>query len=310
MIAPSATRPLSAGTFTRAPRAALAGLLALTLGCAGDGPAGLVAPDAEATTAVSAARKSGGRGPSACVPSANLIGRILLSTDDTPGTWWHLTRTGIDDAGLPGGYEAVIEGWFGQPFADEKAAVAFLVAQVKASDLNATRGARSSSSLPYVRTCMPVARAQPRMRVAEPRAIALARVRPERVRRPVARGQLGELLHHPGQVAVACGRLQAQRAGRDVRRTRLGRAPHQRLQVVAAVGDAGEHRHDVDAHVDAGGRQPRHRAQARLGRGRARLDAPGERAVERDQRDVHRERRALGRGAPARPRRAPRASSW
>jgi hypothetical protein len=63
---------------------------------------------------------------------------ILLSTDDTPGTWWHLTRTGIDDAGLPGGYEAVIEGWFGQPFADEKAAVAFLVAQVKASDLTTT----------------------------------------------------------------------------------------------------------------------------------------------------------------------------
>jgi hypothetical protein len=87
------------------------------------------------------------------VPSANLIGRILLSTDDTPGTWWHLTRTGIDDAGLPGGYEAVIEGWFGQPFADEKAAVAFLVAQVKASDLN-DNGYVCAYRLPGTRTSL------------------------------------------------------------------------------------------------------------------------------------------------------------
>ena len=35
-----------------------------------------------------------------CQNDSKSLGRIELSTADTPGTWWYLTRTGLDAAGV------------------------------------------------------------------------------------------------------------------------------------------------------------------------------------------------------------------
>lgn len=85
------------------------------------------------TTAPSAVK--GGGGPTVCKPDAKLIGRIALSTADEPGTWWYLTREGLDKAGLTD-YKATIEGWFGKTFATLDLAVAYLVDQVRPVDEN------------------------------------------------------------------------------------------------------------------------------------------------------------------------------
>jgi hypothetical protein len=66
---------------------------------------------------------------------SKLIGPILLSTVDTPGTWWHLTREGFDDAGVSD-CKAMIEALFGTTFVDLDAAVEALVDAVRTLDKN------------------------------------------------------------------------------------------------------------------------------------------------------------------------------
>jgi hypothetical protein len=94
-----------------------------------------------------------------CGPDAKFIGRIELSTADVPGTWWHLTREGIDKS-YPGqvlDYTAIISGWFGIAFGSEAEAVTFLVDQVRPLDDNgnnfvcayALRGTIASVGEPY-----------------------------------------------------------------------------------------------------------------------------------------------------------------
>jgi hypothetical protein len=94
-----------------------------------------VAVDPAALTTVSMARTASARGPAECVPNARLIGRIALSTADVPGTWWHLTREGLDALGVTD-YVAQMEVWFGREFSSEAEAISFLVAQVEAVDTN------------------------------------------------------------------------------------------------------------------------------------------------------------------------------
>ena len=47
-----------------------------------------------------------------CQNDSKSLGRIELSTADTPGTWWYLTRTGLDAAGVTD-YLAAAEAAFG-----------------------------------------------------------------------------------------------------------------------------------------------------------------------------------------------------
>ena len=70
-----------------------------------------------------------------CQSDSKLVGRILLSTADVPGTWWHLTREGFDDAGITD-YEAAIEQAFGTTFATLDDAVEALVDAVRSLDRN------------------------------------------------------------------------------------------------------------------------------------------------------------------------------
>jgi hypothetical protein len=55
-----------------------------------------------------------------CHPDDKLIGRFQLSIADTPGTWWHLTRTGMEDAGIVGDAAQLdaIRIWFGSGSTD------------------------------------------------------------------------------------------------------------------------------------------------------------------------------------------------
>lgn len=71
----------------------------------------------------------------ACVPDSKLIGRIEIAGRDEPGTWWHLTRTGFDAAGITD-YLATIQNAFGIAFPDLQTAVDYLVAQVEPLDSN------------------------------------------------------------------------------------------------------------------------------------------------------------------------------
>lgn len=70
-----------------------------------------------------------------CQNDSKLIGPILLSTEDVPGTWWYLTREGLDAAGVSD-YEAFIESLFGTDFADLEEAVMALVDNVRWADKN------------------------------------------------------------------------------------------------------------------------------------------------------------------------------
>jgi hypothetical protein len=70
-----------------------------------------------------------------CQNDSKLIGPILLSTEDTPGTWWHLTREGFNEAGVSD-YKAMIEALFGTTFVDLDAAVEALVDAVRTLDKN------------------------------------------------------------------------------------------------------------------------------------------------------------------------------
>ncbi len=79
-----------------------------------------------------------------CQNDSKLIGRIQLSTADTPGTWWHLTREGFDAAGITD-YKAAIESIFGTPFPSLNAAVDALVDAVRALDKNGNEYVCASS---------------------------------------------------------------------------------------------------------------------------------------------------------------------
>ena len=79
--------------------------------------------------------------PHACSPSNTLIGRILLSTEDsspTQITWWGLTRSGMEAAGIDTDAKklATMQVWFGVGFNTLPEAVAYLVDQVKPRDVN------------------------------------------------------------------------------------------------------------------------------------------------------------------------------
>lgn len=132
MNAPRTTPTIPARTPTRLRWTSMAGLVLLGAACSGDGPVSPPAMRAPAASAlVSAARAPGDPGPFECAPDSKLIGRIALTTDDTPGTWWHLTREGLDAAGITD-YWTAIEGFFGRDFASEAEAIAFLVEQTRA----------------------------------------------------------------------------------------------------------------------------------------------------------------------------------
>jgi hypothetical protein len=135
MHGPRATPSVAARTPSPVRWISVAGLALLISACSGDGPASPAAPEAGAPATVSAARATSARGPATCTPDPKLIGRIELSTADTPGTWWHLTREGMDAAGLTD-YHATIEGWFGREFSSLQEAIDFLVAQVEQEDKN------------------------------------------------------------------------------------------------------------------------------------------------------------------------------
>lgn len=113
-------------------------LLTLTsMACAESSIAG---PDARRATPLavelaSVASLNNGVGPQSCIPDSRLVGRVALSTQDVPGTWWHLTRSGFDAAGITD-YLGEISGAFGIAFPDLDAAVAHLVAQVEPLDAN------------------------------------------------------------------------------------------------------------------------------------------------------------------------------
>jgi hypothetical protein len=73
--------------------------------------------------------------PGDCNSDSKLIGPILLSASDEPGTWWGLTKAGFDSAGITD-YKATIEGFFGTPFNSLDDAIDALVAAVRPLDTN------------------------------------------------------------------------------------------------------------------------------------------------------------------------------
>jgi hypothetical protein len=133
-------------------RIALLLIAATSLGaCAVDTPtAPMLAPALHLATAA-------GQGEPGCHPDSKLIGRIELSTNDAPGTWWYITRQGFDASGVTD-YRAFIESLFGQAFATLDDAISFLVNQVRPLDENgngyvcaySTRGTRANYGQPGV----------------------------------------------------------------------------------------------------------------------------------------------------------------
>ena len=88
--------------------------------------------------ALAASAAQGHNDPHACSPSNSLLGRFELSTVDEPGTWWNLTRTGMEKAGIvgPAAQLATMQIWFGIGFNDLATAAAYLVEQVRPHDAN------------------------------------------------------------------------------------------------------------------------------------------------------------------------------
>jgi hypothetical protein len=76
--------------------------------------------------------------PGDCQNDSKLIGQIFLSTDDAPGTWWRLTKDGLEAAGIVGDEAqlAKINGWFGTSLTDISDAVEVLVDAVRPVDKN------------------------------------------------------------------------------------------------------------------------------------------------------------------------------
>ncbi len=110
-------------------RLSLSALMILAAACAGEGA---TAPQDDAP-AVLTGLASGVKDSPMCRPGDRFLGRILISTEDVPGTWWYLTRTGFDAAGVTD-YKAKIESFFGTTFQTLDDAVAYLVANVAELD--------------------------------------------------------------------------------------------------------------------------------------------------------------------------------
>lgn len=123
---------------------------------------GLAACSADTTTApiaatapVSTEALASGIGLQRCTPDSKLIGLTALSTADEPGTWWYITREGLDAAGITD-YKPFIEFALGQEFATLDDAIDFLVDAVRPLDVNGNgsvcayeaRGTRTSVGLP------------------------------------------------------------------------------------------------------------------------------------------------------------------
>lgn len=95
--------------------------------------------------------------PGDCNNSSKLIGSILLSTEDAPGTWWRLTREGLDAAGFDdeAAYQEIIELVFGTTFSSLEEAVQALVDAVVGLDKNgngyvcASENRGTVASIPY-----------------------------------------------------------------------------------------------------------------------------------------------------------------
>lgn len=70
--------------------------------------------------------------PGDCNNDTKSLGSVLLSNEDAPGTWWYITRVGMEAAGLTtqAQQQAVIEAAFGQTFATFEEATAAVVAAV------------------------------------------------------------------------------------------------------------------------------------------------------------------------------------
>ncbi|HET7689010.1 MAG TPA: hypothetical protein VFK41_01415 [Nocardioidaceae bacterium] len=95
------------------------------------------------TTALASALLLGGTAqaaptPGDCNNDSKLIGPILLSTDDAPGTWWRLTKEGFEAGGIHGeaAYKAWIDAAFGTTFGSLEEAVQALVDAVVSLDRN------------------------------------------------------------------------------------------------------------------------------------------------------------------------------
>lgn len=73
-----------------------------------------------------------------CSNDVKGVGPTLLSTDDAKGTWWRLTREGLEAAGIVGdaAQEALIETVFGVEFGSLAEAVDVLVGAVESLDKN------------------------------------------------------------------------------------------------------------------------------------------------------------------------------
>lgn len=73
-----------------------------------------------------------------CSNDTKGFGPTLLSTEDAPGTWWRLTREGLEAAGImdEAGWKAAMETVFGESFATLEDAVEALVAAVVDLDKN------------------------------------------------------------------------------------------------------------------------------------------------------------------------------
>lgn len=76
--------------------------------------------------------------PGDCQNDSKLIGAIELSTDDRAGTWWRLTKDGLEASGVFGDAAqlSTINGWFGTSFTSLADAVELLVDLVRAVDAN------------------------------------------------------------------------------------------------------------------------------------------------------------------------------
>lgn len=125
--------------------------LALLAACSAGEPLAPARVPVEAALAASPAQKP------QCTPDSKFIGLIEVSKEDRPGTWWYITRNGMDKAGYSD-YLGTIESWFGADFSDLDEALDALVGAVVPLDLNAngvicayeTRGTRANYRVPNV----------------------------------------------------------------------------------------------------------------------------------------------------------------
>ncbi len=113
--------------------AAISGMVLLTSACADVTPTASVAPDARMAVSATSAESGG-----SCVKDSKFLGLTKLSSVDARGTWWYLTRNGLNQAGITteSGYITAMNGWFGQTFATLDEAVSFLVSAASVYDTN------------------------------------------------------------------------------------------------------------------------------------------------------------------------------